>query len=161
MVTTDDPDVAARVRTMSLHGLSRDAWNRYTAEGSWYYEILYPGYKYNLTDIAAALGGGATARNVNAFGRHETGWRVSITRVFAIYRKLFVPMRRPMCNTPGISTSFSSISIAAHRTKRIHRAVAASQSGMQRPFHSTSFASLLSQYRRISARDLSHGERGL
>jgi len=56
MVTTDDPDVAARIRTMSLHGLSRDAWNRYTAQGSWYYEILYPGFKYNLTDIAAALG---------------------------------------------------------------------------------------------------------
>lgn len=56
MVTTDDPDLAARIRTMSLHGLSRDAWNRYSAEGSWYYEILYPGFKYNLTDIAAALG---------------------------------------------------------------------------------------------------------
>jgi perosamine synthetase len=56
MVTTDDAEVAARIRTMSLHGLSRDAWNRYTAEGSWYYEILYPGFKYNLTDIAAALG---------------------------------------------------------------------------------------------------------
>lgn len=56
MVTTDDPGIAARIRTMSLHGLSRDAWNRYAAEGSWYYEILYPGFKYNLTDIAAALG---------------------------------------------------------------------------------------------------------
>jgi len=41
---------------MGLHGLSRDAWNRYSAEGSWYYEILSPGFKYNLTDIAAALG---------------------------------------------------------------------------------------------------------
>lgn len=56
MVTTDDAETAARIRTMSLHGLSRDAWNRYTAQGSWYYEILYPGFKYNLTDIAAALG---------------------------------------------------------------------------------------------------------
>lgn len=56
MVTTDDPDIAARIRTMSLHGLSRDAWNRYAAQGSWYYEILFPGFKYNLTDIAAALG---------------------------------------------------------------------------------------------------------
>jgi perosamine synthetase len=56
MVTTDNEDHAARVRMMSLHGLSRDAWNRYAAEGSWYYEILSPGFKYNLTDIAAALG---------------------------------------------------------------------------------------------------------
>ena len=56
MITTDNPEYAARVRMMSLHGLSRDAWNRYSAEGSWYYEILSPGFKYNLTDIAAALG---------------------------------------------------------------------------------------------------------
>ncbi|MGQ0810608.1 MAG: DegT/DnrJ/EryC1/StrS family aminotransferase [Nitrospiraceae bacterium] len=56
MVTTENSDWAARMRAMSLHGLSRDAWNRYTAQGSWYYEILSPGFKYNLTDIAAALG---------------------------------------------------------------------------------------------------------
>ena len=56
MLTTDNPEYAARARMMSLHGLSRDAWNRYSAEGSWYYEILFPGFKYNLTDIAAALG---------------------------------------------------------------------------------------------------------
>lgn len=43
MFTTDNPEYAARVRMMSLHGLSRDAWNRYAAEGSWYYEILSPG----------------------------------------------------------------------------------------------------------------------
>jgi perosamine synthetase len=41
---------------MSLHGISKDAWKRYTAEGSWYYEVHSPGYKYNLTDLAAALG---------------------------------------------------------------------------------------------------------
>jgi dTDP-4-amino-4,6-dideoxygalactose transaminase len=41
---------------MSLHGISKDAWKRYTAEGSWYYEIVAPGYKYNMTDIAAAMG---------------------------------------------------------------------------------------------------------
>jgi perosamine synthetase len=41
---------------MSLHGLNRDAWLRFTAQGSWYYEIVAPGFKYNLTDIGAALG---------------------------------------------------------------------------------------------------------
>lgn len=56
MATTEHPEWAERMRMMSLHGISRDAWKRYTAEGSWYYEILYPGYKYNLTDVAAALG---------------------------------------------------------------------------------------------------------
>ena len=41
---------------MSLHGISRDAWKRYSEAGSWYYEIEEPGFKYNMTDIAAALG---------------------------------------------------------------------------------------------------------
>ena len=45
-----------RARVMSLHGISRDAWNRYASSGSWYYEIEDAGYKYNMTDIAAALG---------------------------------------------------------------------------------------------------------
>jgi dTDP-4-amino-4,6-dideoxygalactose transaminase len=56
MITTDNAEWAERMRLMSLHGLSRDAWNRYSAQGSWRYEIVYPGFKYNLTDIAAALG---------------------------------------------------------------------------------------------------------
>ena len=56
MATTDNPDWAARMRMMSLHGISHDAWNRYAKEGSWYYEVLSPGFKYNLTDIAAAIG---------------------------------------------------------------------------------------------------------
>jgi len=56
MVTTNNAEWASRIRMMSLHGLSRDAWNRYSSQGSWYYEILSPGFKYNLTDIAAALG---------------------------------------------------------------------------------------------------------
>ena len=56
MLVTDDDALADRVRVMSLHGISSDAWKRYTATGSWYYEIEDAGYKYNLTDIAAALG---------------------------------------------------------------------------------------------------------
>ena len=55
MLVTDDEDIAERARMMSLHGLSRDAWNRY-AGGSWKYDIVAPGYKYNLTDVAAAMG---------------------------------------------------------------------------------------------------------
>ena len=56
MLVTDDDAIADRARVMSLHGISRDAWNRYAAGGSWYYEIEDAGYKYNMTDIAAALG---------------------------------------------------------------------------------------------------------
>ena len=56
MATTQNPVWAERIRMMSLHGISKDAWNRYAGEGSWNYEIIAPGYKYNLTDIAAAIG---------------------------------------------------------------------------------------------------------
>jgi len=56
MLTTNDAELADRARLMSLHGLSRDAWRRYAGGGSWAYEIVRPGFKYNLTDIAAALG---------------------------------------------------------------------------------------------------------
>jgi perosamine synthetase len=56
MVTTDNDDLVTRVRMMRLHGIGRDAWKRYSAEGSWYYEVLDSGYKYNLTDIQSAIG---------------------------------------------------------------------------------------------------------
>ena len=56
MLVTDDDSVAARARVMRLHGISADAWNRYGAGGSWAYEVVAPGYKYNLTDLAAAIG---------------------------------------------------------------------------------------------------------
>ena len=57
MVVTRDAALATRVKVMRLHGISRDAFDRFTAKvPSWYYEIVAPGFKYNLTDIAAALG---------------------------------------------------------------------------------------------------------
>ena len=56
MAVTHDRSLAERMRLMSLHGLSSDAWNRYEAGASWDYRIMAAGFKYNLTDIAAALG---------------------------------------------------------------------------------------------------------
>jgi len=56
MLTTGSRRLADRIRMLSLHGLSRDAWNRYSQKGSWYYEIVDLGYKYNMTDIQAAMG---------------------------------------------------------------------------------------------------------
>ncbi|MBI3381889.1 MAG: DegT/DnrJ/EryC1/StrS family aminotransferase [Aquabacterium sp.] len=57
MLVTRDPQLAARAKVMRLHGINRDAFDRFTAKvPSWYYEIVAPGFKYNLTDIAAALG---------------------------------------------------------------------------------------------------------
>ncbi len=56
MVTTGNEEWAERIRLLRLHGISRDAWKRYATGGSWYYEVTEAGYKYNLTDIQAALG---------------------------------------------------------------------------------------------------------
>ncbi len=56
MLTTANPEYAERAMIMALHGISHDAWKRYSAEGSWYYEVLRAGYKYNMTDLAAAIG---------------------------------------------------------------------------------------------------------
>ncbi|OFV83769.1 MAG: UDP-4-amino-4,6-dideoxy-N-acetyl-beta-L-altrosamine transaminase, partial [Acidobacteria bacterium RBG_16_64_8] len=56
MLCTDSIEIAERARLMSLHGMTRDAWKRYTEAGSWYYEVVAPGFKYNMPDIAAAIG---------------------------------------------------------------------------------------------------------
>jgi dTDP-4-amino-4,6-dideoxygalactose transaminase len=56
MLTTTNRMYAERAALMTLHGISRDAWKRYSTEGSWYYEVLQAGYKYNMTDLASAIG---------------------------------------------------------------------------------------------------------
>jgi len=55
-IATADDELAEKMRLLTLHGMSRDAWKRYTGAGSWYYEVVLPGYKDNMTDIQAALG---------------------------------------------------------------------------------------------------------
>ncbi|MEM7352496.1 MAG: DegT/DnrJ/EryC1/StrS family aminotransferase [Acidobacteriota bacterium] len=56
MAVTESDELAEKIRSLSLHGLSNDAWGRYTSKGAWDYRIIAAGYKYNLTDVAAALG---------------------------------------------------------------------------------------------------------
>jgi perosamine synthetase len=56
MLVSDDDAVAARASRMRLHGISSDAWNRYGAGGRWFYEVEEAGFKYNMTDVAAAIG---------------------------------------------------------------------------------------------------------
>jgi dTDP-4-amino-4,6-dideoxygalactose transaminase len=53
---TGAENLIARARLFGLHGMNRDAWKRYSAEGNWYYEVTVPGFKYNMTDIQAAIG---------------------------------------------------------------------------------------------------------
>lgn len=67
MLVTRDPEIAKRARVMRLHGINRDAFDRFTSKApSWYYEIVAPGFKYNMTDIAASIGI-HQLKKVNAF----------------------------------------------------------------------------------------------
>ena len=94
MVTTANDAWADRMRVMCLHGISKDAWKRYTASGSWYYEILAPGYKYNLTDIASAIG-------IHQLRRCEEMWRrrrelaMYYREAFGQFEELELPAERP------------------------------------------------------------------
>jgi dTDP-4-amino-4,6-dideoxygalactose transaminase len=56
MITTKDENLAPLLRRLALHGMNRDAWKRYSETGSWFYEVLEPGFKSNMTDIQAAIG---------------------------------------------------------------------------------------------------------
>jgi len=56
MVSTNNDELMAKMKMLALHGISKDAWNRYAENGSWYYQVLAPGFKYNLSDLQSALG---------------------------------------------------------------------------------------------------------
>jgi len=56
MITTDDPELAEKSKVMSLHGMNRDAWKRYSGTENWYYDVSLLGYKYNMTDLQASMG---------------------------------------------------------------------------------------------------------
>ncbi|MEO5988434.1 MAG: DegT/DnrJ/EryC1/StrS family aminotransferase [Candidatus Eisenbacteria bacterium] len=68
---TDDTSLAERIQLLSLHGMSRDAWKRYTDTGSWYYEVVAPGWKYNLSDVLAAIGVGQLERFAESQSRRR------------------------------------------------------------------------------------------
>jgi len=61
-VATRDTEIAERARLLGLHGMDRDAWKRYTAQGTWFYEIQAAGFKYNMSDLEAAIGLGQLGR---------------------------------------------------------------------------------------------------
>jgi dTDP-4-amino-4,6-dideoxygalactose transaminase len=96
MICTDDESLAERCRIMSLHGISKDAWKRYTAEGSWYYEIIAPGYKYNMTDIASAIGLAQLHKAEQMWQRrHEIAQRYN--EAFDAYPELQIPADDASC----------------------------------------------------------------
>jgi len=75
MLTTNNAAWAEEIRLKSLHGISRDAWKRYSAEGFQPYDTLFPGYKYNMTDLQAALGIHQLARLEANLAVRERHWR--------------------------------------------------------------------------------------
>ncbi len=79
VLTTDDDAYAERAAIMRLHGIGKDAWNRYSSEGSWFYQVTEAGYKLNLCDILAALGA-AQLKKCDAFWKRRS-------EIAAIYRE--------------------------------------------------------------------------
>ena len=94
MACTESRDLADRMRIMSLHGISHDAWKRYTAEGSWYYEIVAPGCKYNLTDIAAAIGL-HQLRKADCLHEKRAQWARLYSELLADVDELILPQELP------------------------------------------------------------------
>ncbi len=94
MACTDRADYAERMRIMSLHGISRDAWKRFTLGGSWYYEIIAPGFKYNMTDIAAAIGI-HQLRRADELHRKRSRAAGLYSRLLADVEELILPRQQP------------------------------------------------------------------
>ncbi|MFL6282695.1 MAG: DegT/DnrJ/EryC1/StrS family aminotransferase [Pyrinomonadaceae bacterium] len=91
---TGPPHLIDEARIWSLHGMSRDAWNRYGAKGSWFYEVVRPGFKYNLTDIGAALGL-VQLRKLDAFQARRREIARRYTEAFSRLEELTLPASRP------------------------------------------------------------------
>jgi dTDP-4-amino-4,6-dideoxygalactose transaminase len=91
---TGSPEFIDEARIWSLHGMSRDAWKRYSAEGSWYYEVIRPGFKYNMTDIQAAIG----LHQLRKLPQFQARRREIVRRyneAFSQFEELQIPTERP------------------------------------------------------------------
>jgi dTDP-4-amino-4,6-dideoxygalactose transaminase len=96
MLVTPDPDLAARARTMRLHGINRDVFDRYHSQRpNWQYDVVAAGYKYNLTDTAAAMGRVQLGRAV--------AMREARERVAGLYQEAFadLPVTLPVGGSSG------------------------------------------------------------
>lgn len=94
MAVTGDEELARRMRSLSLHGLSNDAWGRFGVRGAWDYRILAAGYKYNLTDVAAAIGVHQLAR-AGEMRRAREAVATAYDERFAGLEELELPPRHP------------------------------------------------------------------
>lgn len=91
---TGDPEFLQRARIASLHGMSHDGWKRYAEGGHWFYEVLLPGFKYNMSDIQAAMGLAQLAK----VERHQARRRAVVAAyqaAFAEHDAFELPVERP------------------------------------------------------------------
>lgn len=93
MITTENDEWAERMRILRLHGISRDAWKRYTEEGSWYYEVIEAGYKYNMTDLHAAVGM-AQLKKIEEMWRKRKEIARRYTEAFNMIGEIAVPFMK-------------------------------------------------------------------
>lgn len=91
---TGSPELIARARTLGLHGMSRDAWKRYGPGGSWFYNVDAPGYKYNMTDVQAAMGL-AQLRKLERFQQRRREIVAAYNLAFRSSDILEIPTERP------------------------------------------------------------------
>jgi len=96
MVTTHDEELADSLRILCLHGISKNAWNRYSDRGNWYYEVLRSGFKYNLTDIQSAIGI-HQLRKLGSFIEARRRYAQAYNRLFAGVEEFDVPPDKDYC----------------------------------------------------------------
>jgi dTDP-4-amino-4,6-dideoxygalactose transaminase len=93
MLVTNDDAIAERCRLLALHGMSNDAWDRYTARGSWAYRVLAAGYNYAMSDLQAALGHAQFAR-IDEFQRTRRALAMRYQERFASVTEIVRPIER-------------------------------------------------------------------
>lgn len=76
MVTTNNPDYADRIKMYGLHGMSRDAWKRFSDDGYKHYQVIFPGFKYNMMDLQAAIGFHQLQRVDKWLARRNELWKI-------------------------------------------------------------------------------------
>jgi len=94
MVTTNNAEYAGKIKVYGLHGMSKDAWKRFSDDGYKHYQVVYPGFKYNMMDLQAAIG-------IHQLGKVD-GWLPRRDEVWQRYNEAFadLPVERPAPDEP-------------------------------------------------------------
>ena len=111
MVTTDDEEVAATVKRLALHGMTKDAWKRFGDDGYKHYQVVHPGYKYNMTDVQASMGLHQLRRVDALHSRREAVWMR--------YQEAFktLPVERPPDQDKGTLHAYHLYTLLIDRKK--------------------------------------------